>query len=212
MTLILLFSFSLNLGLAQDLWFDEEVEYDPHLKTGDFVLSVNAGYPNWGKYYVDDYIRSSNLTNISSGGIAPITVSGSYFYNNHVSFSLTGMFNSWGGSWRDNFVGDYQFRVNRLRFLFGAEYHFFELDINKTDWYIGAAVGGNTIMVDYSSDDPFWTPRQNGYFTQNNDNLDFPLTGRAYAGMRYFFNENWGANIELSYGGASISWGINYKF
>jgi hypothetical protein len=210
--LLLLLGFSFHMSMAQDLWFDEEDEYTPFLKTGDFVVSLNVGYPNWGKYYVNNHVQSNSLSNVQTNGVAPIFASGTYFYNNRVSFTLTAMYNNWGGSWRDNFVGDYKFNIHRLRFLFGAEYHLFEFNINKVDWYIGGAIGGNTIMVDYSSDDPNWSPRQNGYFTQNNDDLDFPLTARVYAGMRYFFNENWGANMELSYGAATLSWGINYKF
>lgn len=192
---------------------EEDKEFVPFLKMSDFVISGSYGYPNWGKFNMEEFFNTGNYINKRTTGIAPITISGTYFYSNRISFSLMAMYNVWGGSWQDEFFGfTYNYNINRIRILFGAEYHFFDYEINKVDWYAGAAIGGNTITVNYESTDLGWSPRDNNYFMQAADNLDFPLTARVYAGMRYFFNNNWGAHIELSYGGASMSFGLNYKF
>jgi hypothetical protein len=192
---------------------EQELENEQVLKSSDFVLAASYGYPNWGSFNMNLNFSEFNYAEISTRGIAPITIAATYFYNDRISFSLIGMYNFWGGAWKDNFTSlNYDFNVSRLRILFGMEYHFFELDIKNVDLYAGMALGGNSITVNYESNDLNWTPRDNDYFMQSNDNLNFPLTGRAYAGMRYFFNENWGGNMELSYGGATMSFGVNYKF
>lgn len=215
--LVLLLVLSLHVSFAQDLWFDEkEDKHDPFVKGGDFIVSLGYGYPNWGAFNISDRVNLSLFSNVKTNGIAPIMLSGYYMYNNQLSFSLIGMFNTWGGSWEQNlFSGEnlnYDFNVQRIRLLFGLQYHFFDLDIKKVDIYGGAALGGNSIRVNYSSNDPQWTPRNDNYFIANNDNLDFPLTLRINAGIRYFFDEHWGANMELSYGGASLNFGLSYKF
>lgn len=188
---------------------------EPFLKTGDYLVSLSYGYPNWGVFNLNEHFKSQSVTEGTASGLAPISVSAVYFFNDRVSFSLTGMFNSWGGSWRtDDFMGlnNYSFSVNRTRVLFGAEYHWFDFDAKKTDLYTGLSIGGNSVRVDFDSSDPEWTPKNNNYFLNLNDNIDFPITGRGYAGIRYFFNQNLGLNMEVGIGGSTLSFGINYKF
>ena len=211
--LVFLGCMTFNWGWSQQSLFEEEPKIVPFLKGSDFLFSATYGYPNWGKFNMESYFENQNSQNTSAGGIAPLTLTASYFYDNQISFSLIGMYNNWGGSWQSFLINDtYSFNVQRFRVLFGIEYHFFDFDIDKVDLYAGAAIGGNSVRVTYETSDSTWSPRMNNYFMQNNDNLNFPLTARFNAGMRYFFTDHLGANIELSYGGASLSFGMSYKF
>jgi hypothetical protein len=203
----------LALAMTRARAQEEEPDFVPFLKMSDFVLSASYGYPNWGKFNMEEFFSNSNYINTRTGGLAPITITGTYFYSDRISFSLMALYNRWGGGWEDKFFGfKYDFNVNRLRILFGAEYHFFDFEIKKVDWYAGLAIGGNSISINYESTDLGWSPRVNNYFMQEIDNIEYPLTARAYAGMRYFFNNNFGGLIELSYGGASMNFGLSYKF
>jgi hypothetical protein len=219
-TLSVLSLLSLQTVLAQD--WDESTYVSP-LKKGDALLTVNVGYPNWGKYLLTREFNDFDVTNGVTRGFAPLGISGEFMISKDVSLTLSGFVNRYGGTWRstkevyvlDQFVNethDYEFDLTRYRVLVGMQYNISDLEIDNFLFHVGAAVGANEIRFSESSSNPNWRLRDQNYFAIENEDMELPIAFRLNVGFRYFFKNNLVFNFDAALGGPSLSLGLGYKF
>lgn len=82
---------------------------------------------------------------------------------------------------------------------------------SKVDPYVHVGFGYVNYKYNYTSTN---VNQQNSYGSYRNYGSDnfIPIGARAGFGMRVFFNEHLGANIDLGIGGALFTTGLTYKF
>jgi hypothetical protein len=199
-----------------------ELEIEPTLKEGDILLTGFFGLPNWGTFFLENHFRDPRVNSGVSRGLPPLSLEMEYFFSDRISGTLTGIYNSWGATWKeitvDNVDGffletehDFSFDVSRLRILLGINYHYYDFGIENVDLYAGVAVGANSLFPSHNSTLANWHPRNVNYYNEAEGDLEFPLSYRLRAGLKYFVNDNLGFNVEVGLGGATFNLGINYK-
>ncbi len=193
-------------------------------KEGDVFVDVYYGFPDWYKYYMkSDYsYHSNNNVKISSTGY--VGGRAEYMVAKRIGFGLDLWYvkASASGSYSENiydysntstngYSKDYVINVNhiqvreslaRITCLGRVIVHMGQS--KKIDPYVHIGFGYVSYKHNYSS---------SGNNSNGQDNEDFfPLGARAGFGMRVFFTEKFGANIDLGLGGALFTTGLTYKF
>jgi opacity protein-like surface antigen len=98
--------------------------------------------------------------------------------------------------------GTFKESITKQRFLLRMSVHF--ATTNNLDPYVSFGAGYKQTV--YKNNFP-------NDFPINNINLNLiPISFRAGVGMRYFFSEHIGMNIEAGFGGPAIQAGLTAKF
>ncbi|MGM0479520.1 MAG: hypothetical protein ACQERC_09870 [Bacteroidota bacterium] len=172
------------------------------LNEEDFLITGFSSYPNWGKFFIEQYLVGTSASDISLGGLPPSGLKLEYMLSNQFGFTLDGIYNSWNASWEQN-TYQYDLKLSRLRFQIGFNYHVPDHGADNLDLYGGFALGSNSTTRSFDTDAPNSMVET---FIQN-PFLNFPISSRFRIGATYFLKRNFGLNIELATGGPMIGLG-----
>lgn len=110
-------------------------------------------------------------------------------------------YNQATGNYED-ILYNYDLSTNKFGVLFCFNYHF--LDNDEFDLYSTVGVGYSNRNFNFSSTDPTFAPTTLSSI--------IPVGFKSGIGMRYFFSDNLGANLQIGFGqGGILNAGISYK-
>lgn len=105
---------------------------------------------------------------------------------------------------------DYSIRASTLCILLRGNIHFPWLFDEKFDVYALYALGYRRTKFKIETNDPDFVFNVNNYYSFIDPT--FPVTGKFGFGIRYYFSELLGANVEVSVGQPNVAVGINLRF
>jgi hypothetical protein len=207
-TLVFIFILSLNYSNAQAV------------SQGKFIIDPYYGFPNLGKSIVSNGASNSDSKEtfniIGKGkGIGPAGLRMEYMLGDRVGIGADVIYNSFSFDWQydslntngtlyRSYLGNA--KMSRLRIQARFNFHF-EVSNPNLDAYFGVGAGTNTRTWTVSSDDPTLNTNK---VTARGTLLPFSM--RVCSGIRYYFTENIGFNMELGIGGPILSAGLSLKF
>lgn len=178
---------------------------------GNIIIDPYYGYPNFGKTFVNS-ITPSDLNGASVTGIGPAGLRAEYMVADNFGIGVDFIYNSTNLTGTvdslnvDNTVHstyDAKLFTQRYRVHLRMNYHFVSTD--ALDAYVGFGLGTNTRRIGFKTD----KPNYDGFSATG---ALIPISGRLALGMRYYFAENIGVNVELGIGGPVMSGGVSLKF
>ncbi len=186
--------------------YANDVTLPPQMQANDLMLTAFVSYPNWEAYLLDlifDSFASVDADLANTNGVAPIGIRIENNFTPTLSITLDAFFNSVKSRFEENGFPTLVSSA-RTRILVGFNYHIPDINVEKLDLYGGLALGASTRSINAESDNPNFN--QNDYLLNSS-----PISGRFRVGGRYFFNENFGVNVELGIGGPLMSFGLTYR-
>jgi opacity protein-like surface antigen len=190
--------------------------YAQAVEEENIVIEAYYGFPNlYTSVFKAAYANSGGELDLNAGGIGPFGVRFEYLVTDKVGlgldFGLTGSsisFNELGTVYNpttgnyDNILYNYDFSTRKIGALFCFNYHF--LDNDEFDLYSTVGVGYSKRNFDFTSTDPSYEPMSVSSV--------IPVGFKAGLGMRYFFTDNIGANLNLGFGiGGLLNAGLSVK-
>lgn len=190
------------------------------VEQGNVIIDPYYGFPNFGKSFlqaVED--ANEGATNFKAGGIGPAGLRVEYMladriglgvdviYNSNTSSftSVDSVYNGSTDTWSTE-TNSLEYTMQRVRAQVRFNYHF-DISTPNLDSYIGVGAGTNN---------RFRKTLENGVDITENDGISnftlLPFSMRFAAGMRYYFTDNIGLNMEIGIGGPVISGGLSVKF
>jgi len=174
---------------------------------GNIIIDPYYGGPNFGKTIV----ASSNINIDKSTSVGPMGLRVEYMVADNFGIGIDFIYNSTNitgtidSLLSDNTHQTYSYKLfsQRYRPQIRMNYHFVANE--ALDVYTGIGVGANIRNIGIKTDYP------------NYDNISAiaslsPVSLRLALGMRYYFTENIGLNLELGLGGPFMSGGLSIKF
>jgi len=198
-------------------------------KAGDVFVDVYYGFPDWYYKYQfrNDYpSNGSDKFNIKSTGFIGGRVE--YLIAKRIGFGLDlwyvktsisgtrtetinyGQYNSSGYS-PVVFQNKYEINESLGRITALGRFIVHMGSSSKVDPYVHVGFGYVNYQYSYSSTNVNQQYGYGNYRDYGSDNF-IPIGVRTGFGMRVFFNENLGANIDLGIGGPLFTAGLTYKF
>jgi len=176
---------------------------------GNIIIDPYYGYPNWGATLASS---ASNLDEINVTGIGPAGLRAEYMVADNFGIGIDFIYNSFNlkgtadslntdGSVYKSY--DVKTFAQRYRLHLRMNYHFVSTD--AVDAYVGFGIGTNTRRFGVTTDYP-------NYEDASVTGAIIPVSARLALGMRYYFTDNIGLNVELGIGGPVISGGVSIKF
>lgn len=98
----------------------------------------------------------------------------------------------------------YYYKTNVHKFRLTAGFNIHLVRTKTVDSYVGFMAGTKKALTSYETNDPSVNEQPQAFV--------IPFALRVHYGVRLFFTENIGANLELGLGGPTISLGATYKF
>lgn len=143
--------------------------------------------------------------NYRFGGFGPVALSYERGVTDNIGVGIQFGFSSYGATWNDNYgIGtQYKYRWTTLTIMARAAYHF-NVRNRNFDPYAGVGIGFAKYSYKYTSTDPT--------FTGSNVSLGSPLAYQIFGGLRYMFNDNFGAYAEVGYGYSVFNGGLTLSF
>jgi len=184
-------------GMSMPSAFGQAVE------EGNIIIDVTYGFPNlFTSILKATYIDGTNIqeeVNISSLG--PVGLKFEYMVSDKLGVGAEVNHAATGISYLENGYS-YEIKNPRTRIMARIQYHF--IDNDKVDAYIGGGAGYKLAKSSFTSTDPDFSDQ---------DIAGLPVAFRIGGGMRYFFTDNLGLNLELGLGGGGlVAAGIAAKF
>lgn len=177
------------------------------VQKGNFIIDIDYGFPNLFSSLIKSAYNTSNGTGVSVGAIGPITGKCEYLLSDKVGvggiISYANSTVKWNAQGSDGLYYDYKVSIPRLRILAAMTFHFATGD--KVDPFFCVGAGYSNYQVKMSTADP-------DYSGSKSISWLFPVALRVGVGVRYFFTENIGANMEIGLGQALIQAGLSMKF
>jgi hypothetical protein len=182
------------------------------VEKGAKLLDVYYGWPNLWTNTAKNILTNDNSTNIKVGSLGPLGGRIEYLASDKVGFGLDLNYAVTTVKWSERYVDpngnnayyNYDVSVPRFRALFCFNFHFGGSENFDAYWKLGA--GYASWSVTSKSNDPNY----------KGDRVDFnllPFAIRTGVGARYFFTENFQANVELGLGGGPLmTFGLGTKF
>jgi len=178
------------------------------VEEGNVLIDGYYGYPNFGANSAN---RTSGVTDIKVIGIGPAGLRAEFMVSSKFGIGVDFIYNSWSltgvinDTLSNNVINPYKLTksMQRLRPQIRMNFHFTSNE--ELDAYFGVGVGANVRKYDFKTDYP-------NYHDKNPSGALLPISLRLALGMRYFFSDNVGANLELGLGGPLISGGLSFKF
>ncbi|MFH0893339.1 MAG: hypothetical protein V2A54_02795 [Bacteroidota bacterium] len=187
------------------------------LKKGNTIIDGYYGFPNmYGTSIKTSYANSNTAFDVDPGMIGPLGGKIEYLLSDKVGLGLNGWYsNAWvkwtedqqvlvAGSTTQYETKTYNYKVEapRTDVLVMFNYHF--VNTESVDSYFCVGAGYHNRTFRYVTDDP--------NFNDDGFEIPIPFNARVGIGMRYFFVENFGINIEFGLGGPLLHGGICAKF
>lgn len=188
----------------------------------DVFIDIYTGYPNWGTYFLEEYIEDNEYELKQIKGVPHIGGRLEFIISKEFGFTVDALYDSWGGSWSNmglvedtsGFMITQQvensFQVNRLRVQIGITYHLDEITVEDLDLYAGAGIGSNKLWVTDEVEDANIDLKERSYFQPEGALINSPISVRARVGGRYFFTDKFALNLEISLGGPLITGGLSF--
>jgi outer membrane protein W len=187
------------------------------VEQGSVVVDAYYGFPNlYTAVFKAAYANSGSELDLKVGGIGPLGARGEYLVTDKIGLGLdigfnnssvkyneqTSVYNSTTGLY-DLKTYSYDFKTSKLGVLVCFNYHF--LDNDKFDLFSTVGVGYGNRTFNFTSTDPDYVPTSVKSL--------IPIASKVGLGMRYFFTDNIGANLQLGFGqGGILNAGISAKF
>jgi len=175
---------------------------------GQTVFNFNLGYSLTGDLIKGLFDEGTN----STIKVSPVIILGADYglsekFSIGASFTTQGMKGTITDNWwyddNDSLITEnFDFKIRRSHIAIIPKYHYTS-DNDKLDIYSGLRLG--FVMWSYKDDsnDPTFTAF---------DDLKGRVTVGFTTGMRYYFTDNIGANVDLNLGAPYVvSFGLNYK-
>jgi opacity protein-like surface antigen len=172
----------------------------------DIVLEGYYGFPNlYTAVFRAAYANSGSELDLTTGGAGPFGFRFEYLVTDKVGLGLDMSYTSSSVSFNDASTGtiyNYDFSTSRTGVLVCFNYHF--LDNDEFDLFSTVGIGYAKRNFDFTSTEP-------GYQPISVESL-IPVGVKAGLGMRYFFTDNIGANLQFAFGpGGLINAGLSFK-
>lgn len=176
---------------------------------GNIIIDPYYGFPNWGAKLASS---ASNLDGINVTGIGPAGLRAEYMVADNFgigidfiynSFNIKGSVDSLNPNGTVYKTYDVKTFAQRYRVHLRMNYHFVSTDV--VDAYVGFGVGANIRRFGLTTDYP-------DYDGGAVSGSLIPVSARLALGMRYYFTDNLGLNLELGIGGPMLSGGLSLKF
>lgn len=198
--LLLLAVLSFNTYLAQE---------DGIMKKGNSSINLYYGFNVFTRVYKN--FLQDNAIEMKYKQKGPYGIVYEYLVTDAVGLGAELGYSDFSISFKENTTDvngnpvayDWVYRWNTSRLMFRANYHFAESE--DIDAYGLFSVGYRLSQFSFSSNDPNVSS-----FNYNYNVL--PLAIKPGIGLRYFFLDNMGFNLELAIGTPIICGGITFKF
>lgn len=190
--------------------------YAQAVEEGNIVIEGYYGFPNlYTSVFKTAYASSGGELDLNIGGIGPLGFRFEYLVTDKIGLGLdVGLsgssisFNELGAVYNpttgnyDDILYNYDFSTRKFGALVCFNYHF--LDNDEFDLYSTVGVGYSKRNFDFTSTDPSYEPTSLSSV--------IPVGFKAGLGMRYFFTDNIGANLNVGLGiGGLLNAGISVK-
>ena len=145
--------------------------------------------------------------NYRFGGFGPVALSYERGVTDNIGVGIQIGYSSYGATWNDGSFSNtyqYKYRWTTLTIMARAAYHF-NLRNRNLDPYVGAGVGFAKYSYKYTSTDP-------SFSNNSSISLGSPLAYQIFGGLRYMFNDNFGAYAEVGYGYSVFNGGLTLSF
>lgn len=182
---------------------------------GNVFVDLYYGGPNFGKSFANslsDGVESENKIT----GLGPAGVRLEYMVGDNIGLGVDVIYNSLGLNYSyDSLNSDgslyrtYTGKATMTRLRVQARFNFhFKISNPDLDAYFGVGAGSNSRFWSITSSNP---DEYSGDDVKGSGAL-LPVSFRVCTGMRYFFTDNIGLNIEIGAGGPVISGGLSLRF
>jgi hypothetical protein len=180
-----------------------------HYRQGQFIVDAFYGFPNFysrNQYsnFNGQYQNINIRGHVSFTGIGPIGGRAEYMITDNLGFGIDFSYANSAVTISNNGYY-YKFSNERLRILPRLNLHIG--DNYKLDPYIAIGFGYYSSINKFDSNDKSYTPNP----SVTEPDL-YPLSIRAAAGCRYFFNDHIGAGVEIGLFGPLLTGGLTGKF
>lgn len=184
------------------------------VEQGNLIIDPYYGFPNFGKSLTEQLSEGVDEVNVSGYGPAGIRIE--YMVGDRFGVGVDAIFNGFsvsGTSTDSTFnagTGTYdattysvRSTARRVRIQARFNYHF-DISNPDLDGYIGFGAGSNNRFYKYY---------ENGSQIEDGSTTLtlFPVSFRFCSGMRYYFTDNIGMNLEIGIGGPVVSGGVSIK-
>ncbi|MFM1853886.1 MAG: hypothetical protein RL164_1204 [Bacteroidota bacterium] len=172
----------------------------------DIVIEGYYGFPNlYTAVFKAAYASTGTELDLTTGGIGPLGARFEYLVTDKIGLGLDVSFTNSSVNFNDAPNGtlyNYDFTTSRTGVLVCFNYHF--LDNDEFDLYSTVGIGYAKRNFDFTSTEP-------GYEPLSVESL-VPVGFKGALGMRYFFSDNIGANLQFGFGpGGLINAGMSFK-
>ncbi|MFT6281844.1 MAG: outer membrane protein W [Salibacteraceae bacterium] len=189
------------------------------LEQGNVSIDVYYGFPNIYASVFTALYSNGTETNLSSGGVGPLGIRGEYMVADKfgvgvdVAFSNAKVAFDYNSSVFNPVTNDFdpvtytdEFKTSKISAIVTFNYHF--LDNDNVDFYGMVGAGYKNRNFTFTSTDPDFDAA-----TANVSVTLIPVAIRLGVGVRYFFTDNLGINMQLGFGhSAIVNGGLALKF
>lgn len=182
------------------------------VKQGDVIIDGYYGFPNLFSNVIKRLINNIDgvvSTNLRIRSVGPFGLRCEYLLNDKIGIGLEGNYTNTSATWvgqskKSNQQYFYEISAPRYRIMPRFNFHFVKSN-EKLDGYFALGAGYISRSIQVKTNDPNFNPRKL-------DNL-VPIAFKVAVGLRYFFTENIGANMEVGLGGGPLlAFGLSAKF
>lgn len=182
----------------------------------NIILEGYYGFPNlYTATFKAAYANSGTELDLTAGGAGPLGFRAEYMVTDKIGLGLDFGFSSSSIGYNqltdviDPVTGNlsqtlyaYDFSTKKIGALVCFNYHF--LDNDEFDLFSTVGLGYSNRTFDFTSTDPSFEPMSVSRLV--------PVGFKAGLGMRYFFTDNIGANLQLGFGhGGLVNAGLSIK-
>ncbi len=181
--------------------------YAQAVEEGNLVFDGYYGFPNlYTSVFKAAYANTGSELDLNVGGAGPFGLRFEYLITDKIGLGLDIGISSSFVSWKEedvfNDLVSYDYSTRKIGALVCFNYHF--LDNDKFDLFSTVGVGYSSRSFNFSSTDPYYEP-----ITVSSI---IPVGFKGGLGMRYFFTDNIGANLQLGFGhGGILNGGLTFK-
>lgn len=177
---------------------------------GDVIIDAYAGYSLVGAVF--KAVDTEGAEDVKSSNLIPVGIRGEYMITDIFSIGLDVFYTQNRLEYKDeaydNATGTYNtynYALSRTKLASYLTFNFHLLkNAEKADLALTVGTGYKNVVWSDESDQP-------DYQGQELKN-PIPVSFRMGATFRYYFTENFGANLTASIGGPLVSGGVSFKF
>ncbi|MEN9743119.1 MAG: hypothetical protein RLZZ65_924 [Bacteroidota bacterium] len=180
--------------------------YAQAVEEENMVIEAYYGFPNlYTAAFKAAYASTGSELNLLAGGTGPLGLRFEYLVTDKIGLGLDMSYSSSYVNFSDASSGtsfDYDFTTAKTGVLACFNYHF--LDNDQFDLFSTVGIGYAKRNFNFTSTDPEYVPVSVGSI--------IPVGFKAGLGMRYFFTDNIGANLQVAFGpGGLMNAGVSIK-